>query len=85
MGIASADVETNTLKLKALNACEGCNLQGAKLNGQDLVGANLRGADLTNANLMNADLDGANLARANLSETTLCNTITPWGTDNSGC
>jgi len=66
MGIASADnVETNTLKLKALNACEKCNLQGAKLNGQDLVGANLRGADL--------------------SETTLCNTITPWGTDNSGC
>ena len=66
IGTASADiVETNILKLKALNACEGCNLQGAKLNGQDLVGANLRGADL--------------------SETTLCNTITPWGTDNSGC
>ena len=61
MGIASADiVETNTLKLKALNACEKCNLQGV---------------DLSRANLNQVNLDGA----------TLCNTITPWGTDNSGC
>ena len=61
MGIASADiVETNTLKLKALNACERCNLQGANLSGENLTEANLSGA-------------------------TLCNTITPWGTDNSGC
>ena len=56
IGTASADiVETNTLKLKTLNACESCNLQVA--------------------NLREADLSGA----------TLCNTITPWGTDNSGC
>ena len=53
MGIASADVETNTLKLKALNACEGCNLQGAKLNGQDLVGANLARANLSETTLCN--------------------------------
>ena len=53
-------VETNTLKLKSLNACRKCNLQGANLSGADLK---------------NADLSGA----------TLCNTITPWGTDNSGC
>ena len=71
MGIASADnVETNTLKLKALNACEGCNLQGA---------------DLSEANLSGANLSGAILKNVDLSEVTLCNTITPWGTDNSGC
>ena len=71
IGTASADiVETNTLKLKTLNACESCNLQVANLHG-----ANLSGANLSEANLKNVDLSGA----------TLCNTITPWGTDNSGC
>ena len=71
IGTASADiVETNTLKLKTLNACESCNLQVANLSGADLSGANL-----SEANLKNVDLSGA----------TLCNTITPWGTDNSGC
>ena len=66
IGTASADiVETNTLKLKTLNACESCNLQVA----------NLSGANLSEANLKNVDLSG----------TTLCNTITPWGTDYSGC
>ena len=71
MGIASADnVETNTLKLKSLNACEGCNLQGA---------------NLSRANLTEADLSGANLTEANLSGATLCNTVTPWGVENSGC
>ena len=76
IGTASADiVETNTLKLKTLNACESCNLQVANLSGADLSGANLSGADLSEANLKNVDLSGA----------TLCNTITPWGTDNSGC
>ena len=91
MGIASADiVETNTLKLKALNACERCNLQGANLGDADLRYSNLRGADLSGANLMkanlkNADLSGASLSNAYLDGATLCNTITPWGTDNSGC
>jgi uncharacterized protein YjbI with pentapeptide repeats len=42
IGTASADiVETNTLKLKTLNACESCNLQVADLSGADLSGANL--------------------------------------------
>ena len=76
IGTASADiVETNTLKLKTLNACESCNLQVVDLSGADLGGANLYKADLSGANLKNVDLSGA----------TLCNTITPWGTDNSGC
>ena len=112
-------VETNTLKLKSLNECGGCNLQGANLSGADLGGAelwaaNLRGAnlsganllgaflnadlreaDLTEANLKIADLSGANLSGANLrganlknailNRATLCNTITPWGTDDSRC
>ena len=91
MGIASADiVETNTLKLKALNACERCNLQGAilsraKLQEADLSGANLSRANLSEAFLENADLSGANLSDADLRGATLCNTMTPWSKDNSGC
>ena len=52
--------ETNTLRLKSLNKCWGCNLVGA-----DLSGAGLRGADF--------------------DQSTLCNTIMPWGIENSGC
>ena len=86
MGIASADdVETNILKLKTLNACKGCNLQGANLKKANLSGANLYAADLIKANLSGADLSEANLKNVDLSGATLCNTITPWGTDNSGC
>ena len=66
IGISSAgEVETNILRLKALNACDICNLQGA----------NLTGAKLTEAILRNANITG----------TTLCNTETPWGIDDSGC
>ena len=132
-------VETNTLKLKALNECGGCNLQGVDLLGADLGGAelwaanlrganlsganlsganllgaflnadlreadlsganlkiadlreadlrgaDLRGADLTEADLSGANLSGANLKNAILNRATLCNTITPWGTDDSRC
>ena len=81
MGIASADiVETNTLKLKALNACERCNLQGANLSDADLRYINLIDADLSGANL-----SGASLSNTHLDGATLCNTMTPWGKDNSGC
>ena len=86
IGTASADiVETNTLKLKTLNACESCNLQVANLHGADLNGADLYKADLSGANLSGADLSEANIKNVDLSGATLCNTITPWGTDNSGC
>ena len=91
IGTASADiVETNTLKLKTLNACESCNLQVVDLSGADLSGAKLYKADLSGANLhgvnlKNVDLSEANLKNVDLSGATLCNTITPWGTDNSGC
>ena len=53
----------------------GANLEGADLRLTNLTGADLSGANLSEANLKNVDLSGA----------TLCNTITPWGTDNSGC
>ena len=41
--------------------------------------------NLQEADLIDADLDEADLSRADLSGATLCNTIMPWGTDNSGC
>ena len=54
IGTASADiVETNTLKLKTLNACESCNLQVADLSGADLSGAILRNAKFATAVLCN--------------------------------
>ena len=79
-GNAYPDVATNTLKLKSLNGCERCNLQGANLNGAILKAANLSGADLSGA-----DLEDAYLRDADLSGATLCNTIMPWGIENSGC
>ena len=101
IGAASAQsVETNILKLESLNSCEDCNLSGAKLSGATLSGATLRGADLSGANLYGANLSeanlrGADLSAVNLSGATLsnakikdakfCNTMTPWGLDNSGC
>ena len=78
-------VETNTLKLKALNACVSCNLNGADLRRADLWGAKLYKADLSEVNLTGADLRYADLSGADLSGATLCNTETPWGIDDSGC
>ncbi|MEO2043183.1 MAG: pentapeptide repeat-containing protein [Nitrospinaceae bacterium] len=56
------------------------NLTGANLAKANLVGVDFSGADLTRANLTGANLTGAKIDKA-----TLCNTITPWGRDNSGC
>ena len=67
IGTTSAgEVETNILKLKALNACEGYNLQGADLWYEYLFGANLSGANLSGANLSGANLKDANLVIVNL-------------------
>ena len=51
--------ETDLAKLKATNACEGC----------DLSGANLRGTDLTDANLTDVDLRFARLDDAKYCKT----------------
>ena len=67
--------EQDLAKLKALNACEGCDLSGADLSGVDLTDANLSGA-----NLSDADLSAANYKR-----TRYCKTQMPWGEVNSGC
>ena len=78
---------------------QGADLSGANLEGTDLSFANLSGADLRRANLFadlkEANLSGADLSGADLSNAILdnakikdakfCNTITPWGVDNSGC
>ena len=91
IGTTSAgEVDTNILKLKASESCEGCNLNGADLSWADLSGADLSWADLSGADLIWADLSKANLSGADLSGanttgTTLCNTETPWGIDDSGC
>ncbi len=89
-GNAYPDVATNTLKLKSLNVCERCNLQGADLRKANLYEANLRGANLKDANLHRANLSGADLREADLRDAdlrgaTLCNTIMPWGIENPGC
>ena len=67
--------EIHLKKLKALNACVGCDLSGANLSGAALRGANLRGVDLSTVNVKEAELDG----------TIFCKTKMPWGEENSGC
>ena len=89
-GAAQAFDETSLKKLKALNACVGCDLSGANLTGADLTRAklfyvNLSGANLTKANLSYEDLSKANLKNANIKDANFCKTQTPWGEDNSGC
>ena len=58
--------ETDLAKLKALNACEGCDLSEANLRDAYFGNTNLRGANLTNADLSGADLRGANFEIENL-------------------
>ena len=75
-GAAQAFDETSLKKLKALNACEGCdlsraNLSEANLFRANLTGANLKGADLYGANLSKTNLTGANLTGANLTRANL--------------
>ena len=68
IGTTSAgEVETNILKLKALNACVSCNLKRANLTGANLSGANLKNADLRKADLSGAFLNGADLSGAFLN------------------
>ena len=67
--------ESDLIKLKTLNACEGCDLSGIHLNGADLRRANLSDADLTTSILKNVELDNA----------ILCKTQFPWGEINDGC
>ena len=72
------EIETNLLKLNALNGCEDCNLQRVNLSGANLSGADLSRSNLRGADLRGTDLSGANLPRANLRGTDLR------GTDLSG-
>ena len=78
-GAALAFDETSLKKLKALNACEGCDLSEAELgflsdadlSEANLTGANLTKAPLSGANLTEADLSKANLTGADLTEANL--------------
>ena len=85
-GAVLAFDETSLKKLKALNACEGCDLSGADLSNANLSGANLNlSANLSGANLYKANLTEASLRNANIKGTAFCETKTPWGLDSSGC
>ena len=100
-GFAAQADDTMEKRLKTLNACLGCDLTGADLaevhlEYVNLKGANLAGTNLTNANLSYTNLIGADLIKADLTGVNLkdaysitgakfCNTMTPWGIDNSGC
>ena len=58
--------ETDLVKLKAINACEGCDLSVANLTRENLGGADLRDAILYKTNFGRANLSGANLTGADL-------------------
>ena len=68
---AGASNEIHLKKLKALHACEKCDLRWANLSGANLLGANLKGANLQKADLRGANLKGAWLTGANLKEADL--------------
>ena len=76
-GAASAFDAKQLAKLKATNACQGCDLSEADFSTGifssevDLSGANLEKADLSDAILRWANLSGANLTDANLTEANL--------------
>ena len=54
------------VRLRATNACVGCNLANVHFVGANLLGVNLNKADLAKADLRNAILIGANLQEAKL-------------------
>ena len=48
---SAGEIDNNISKLKASNACVGCNLDRAYLSRRDFSGANLSGAILSYADL----------------------------------
>ena len=66
--------ETDLAKLKALNACVGCDLSGADLQRANLNNANLSEADLSEADLKNTDLTITNLRYTKLDGAKYCKT-----------
>ena len=80
--------ETDLAKFKALNACEGCDLSGANLQGTGndvLEFRRFSGANLRGANLSIADLQRANLKNTKLDGAKFCRTQMPWGMLNDDC
>ena len=59
--------DTMVKRLKALNACPGCDLTGADLSEVHLEYVNLKGANLSSAKLVGTDLSRANLEGADLN------------------
>ena len=90
-GSAAQADDTMVKRLKTFNACLGCDFTGADLAEVHLEYVNLKGANLSNADLWRANLAGADLTGVNLKDAysitgaKFCNTMTPWGLDNSGC
>jgi len=95
-GSAGGQTSENIIKLKKFGNCKGCFLERENLEGAKITLAVLNGVDLTGANLTGSHLNGTNLTKANLTEAILkdvvnfdeakkCQTILPWGEDNSGC
>ena len=77
--------ETDLAKLKALNACESCDLSSANLEGADLRNADLGRANLEGANLKGANLKSTRLKNTKLDRAIFCKTQMPWGEINDDC
>lgn len=86
----SPETVSSSERLLLTGSCNGCNLNGALLEGADLAGSslngsnlmnahlagsNLKGASLSGANMRHADLSGANLENANLRGSDLSNAV----------
>ena len=98
-GASFKDANLNNIEVED-SPLEGLDFRGANLTGARLLGANLQGADFTGAIFRNVDISGAQIRNANFTavdlsqtkmqkvsfkEAILCETIMPWGIEDSGC
>ena len=75
------EVKKSLRKLILTGNCKECPFVGVDISGKDLSHKDLTGADLWMANLKGANMKNIR----NLDSAIKCNTIMPWGEDNSGC
>ena len=59
--------------------------RNASLKGAMFIRSNMNYVNLKNANLTNAKFFDTTLEGALIDDAIFCNTLTPWGIDNSDC
>jgi len=80
------EVKKSLRKLILTGNCKECPFVGVDISGKDLSHKDLTGANLTEAYLTGTNLEGVNIKNIrNLDSAIKCQTIMPWGEENSSC